>query len=91
MQRGMLAQDAEDLAASLNTSTIELFHQCSSSRSNVGSTLAAEALAVKAGLKAARLLGLRKLTVRSDFKSLVMAISNNEKIVEAQGVLFDIC
>lgn len=66
-------------------------HQCSSSRSNVGSTLVAEALAVKAGLKAARLLGLRKLTVRSDFKSLVMAISNNEKIVEAQGVLFDIC
>ncbi|KAG2270603.1 hypothetical protein Bca52824_065158 [Brassica carinata] len=64
--------------------------QCSSNRSNVSSALVAEALAAKAGLKAARLLGLRKLAIRSDSKSLIMAINTKEKIVEAQGVLFDI-
>ncbi|CAG7903011.1 unnamed protein product, partial [Brassica rapa] len=65
-------------------------HQFSSNRSSVGSSFVAEALAVKACLKAARSLGLSKLTVWSDSKSLVMAISNKEKITEAQGVLFDI-
>ena len=67
-----------------------ILHHFSSNRSYVDSALVAEALAVKAGLKAARSLGLRKLAVRSDSKSLMMAINNKEKIVEAQGVMFDI-
>ena len=68
----------------------ETIHQISSNRSNVGSALIAEVLAIKAGLKADRSLGLRKLIIRSDSKSLVMAITSEEKIVEAQGVLYDI-
>ncbi|KAF2558103.1 hypothetical protein F2Q68_00013278 [Brassica cretica] len=64
--------------------------QTSSNRCDVGSALVAEALAVKAGLKAARSLGLRKLTLWSDSKSLIMAINTKENIVEAQEVLFDI-
>ncbi|KAG2327587.1 hypothetical protein Bca4012_036598 [Brassica carinata] len=68
----------------------ETIRQCSTNRRNVGSALVAEALAVKTGLKPAQPLGLSKLIVRSDSKSLVMAITNEEKIVEAQGILFDI-
>ena len=37
-----------------------------------------------------RCLGLHKLAIRSDSKSLIMAINTKEKIMEAQGVLFDI-
>ncbi|KAJ0244099.1 Ribonuclease H domain-containing protein [Hirschfeldia incana] len=65
-------------------------HQFSSNCSCVGSAFVAEALAVKACLKAARSLGLSNLNVWSDSKSLVMAISNKEKITEVQGILFDI-
>ena len=84
MQRGMLTPVAEDLAASLKMPTTTL---C---RSSVGSAFVAEALAVKACLKAARSLDLSKLIIWSDSKSLVMAISNKEKITETQRVLFDI-
>ena len=99
--RGMETQCFVDAAWNAGTSgggfgcifkdtTSRTLQQCSSNRSNVSSALVAEALGVKPGLKAARLLGLRKLAIRSDSKSLIKVINTNEKIVEAQGVLFDI-
>ncbi|KAG2261318.1 hypothetical protein Bca52824_068397 [Brassica carinata] len=71
----------------MNNST---FHHHSSNRSFVGSAFAAEALAAKAALQVAVTLGTRMLAVWSDSKPLVLAISLNAKVVEAQGTLFDI-
>lgn len=62
----------------------------SSNRSHVSSALVAEALAVKAALQDAVSLGLTSVTFWSDSKSLVSALSSQDKLVEIQGVLHDI-
>ncbi|KAH0899812.1 hypothetical protein HID58_049380 [Brassica napus] len=69
----------------------KVLHQDSSNRSNVGSALVAEALAVKDGLKAARSWGLCNLIIQSDSKSLILAITTKEKILEVQRVFSSIC